>query len=154
MIGRDRLAQPLQEYFRRNAAIEPGDETAAIKRRHGAQECQHRHCDHERDDARQDKNADGIEAHRLQRVDFLAHLHGAELGGVGAAGAACDHDADNQHADFTQHQNADHVDDVDVGAEFTKMKNALLRQDRADQKRNQKNNRHGAPADKVDLIDE
>ena len=37
--------------------------------------------------------------------------------------------ADDQHADFAQHQDADHVDDIDVGAEFAEMENALLRDD-------------------------
>ena len=36
--------------------------------------------------------------------------------------------ADQQHADFAQHQHADHVDDEDVGAELAEMENALLRQ--------------------------
>ena len=88
----------------------------------------------------------------LQRVDLLAHLHGAELGGVGAAGAARHHDGNDQHADLAQHQDADHVDDVDVGAEFAEMENALLRDDGADQERDQQDDRHRPPADIVELM--
>ncbi len=42
-----------------------------------------------------------------------------------------------QDAEFAQHQNADHVDDVDVGAELAEMEQALLRDDAADQERDQ-----------------
>ena len=83
----------------------------------------------QRDDARQDQHFDRIEAHGRQRVDFLAHLHRAEFGGVGAARAAGDHDRDDQHADFAQHQNADHVDDIGIGAELAEMEEALLGDD-------------------------
>ena len=78
-----------------------------------------------------------IETHRAQRIDFLAHAHRAQLRCIGAAGPAGDHDADDQHADFAQHQHADHVDDVDVRSELAEMENALLRENRADQNRDQ-----------------
>ncbi len=99
---------------------------------------QQRHRDDQRDDARQHQHLDRVEAHGAQRVDLLAHFHRAELGRVGAAGAAGDHDADDEHADFAQHQDADHVDDIDFGAESAEMENALLRDDGADQERAQK----------------
>ena len=57
-----------------------------------------------------------------------------------------------KHAEFAQHQNADHVDHVDVGAEFAEMENALLRDDAADQKRDEQDDRHRAPADIVELM--
>ena len=60
--------------------------------------------------------------------------------------------ADDQHADLAQHQDADHVDDIDVGAEFAEMENALLRHDGADQERDQQDDRHRAPADAVELV--
>ena len=60
--------------------------------------------------------------------------------------------ADDQHADLAQHQDADHVDDVDVGAEFAEMENALLRDDAADQEGDQQDDRHRAPADIVELV--
>ncbi len=97
-----------------DAAIEPAHQAAAVERRHRAEEGEDRHRDDQRDDARQHQHLDRIEAHGAQRVDLLAHLHRAELGGVGAAGAAGDHDGDDQHAEFAQHQDADHVDDVDA----------------------------------------
>ena len=60
--------------------------------------------------------------------------------------------ADDQHADLAQHQDADHVDDVDVGAEFAEMEDALLRDDAADQEGDQQDDRHRAPADMVEMM--
>ena len=108
----------------------------------------------QRDDAGQDQDLDGIEAHGRQRVDFLAHFHRAEFGGVGAARTAGDHDRDDQHAEFAQHQDADHVDDVGVGAEFAEMEDALLRDDGADQEGDQHHDRDRLKADLVELIDQ
>ena len=130
IIERDRLLQPRQEYVRRHAAIEPAHQAAAIERRHRAEEGQDRHCDDQRAEARQDQHLDGVEAHGAQGVDFLAHLHRAELGGVGRAGAPRHHDGDHQDADLAQHQDADHVDDIDLGAEAAEMEDALLSDDR------------------------
>ena len=100
-----------------------------------------------------DEHLDGIEAHGSKRVDFLAHLHRAKLGGVGAAGAARHHDGDEQHADFARDQNADHVDDIVLGAELAEMEEALLRDDAADEEGNQQDDRRGLPADPVELMD-
>ena len=88
-----------------------------------------------------------------KRVDLLAHLHRAEFRGIGAAGTASDHDADDEHAELAQYENAEHVDDVNIGAEFAEVKNALLCNDAADQEGDQQNNRHRAPADIVDVMD-
>ena len=57
-----------------------------------------------------------------------------------------------QHADFAQHQDADHVDDVDIGAELPEMENALLGNDAADQEGDEDNDGHRAPADIVELM--
>ena len=84
------------------------------------------------------QHLDRIETHRAQRVDLLAHLHRAEFGGVGTARAAGDHDGDEQHADLAQHQDADQIDHIIVGAEFAEMENALLRDDAADQEGDQR----------------
>ena len=151
-VERNRFLEPRQENVGIDAAIEPAHQPAAIERRHRAEEGQDRHADDQRDDARQDQHLDRVEAHGAQRVDFLAHLHRAELGGVGAARAAGHHDADDQHADLAQHQDADHVDDVDVGAEFAEMEQALLRDDAADQERDEQDDRHRAPGDIVELM--
>ena len=88
-----------------------------------------------------------------KRIDFLAHHHRAELGGVGAAGAAGDHDGDDQHADLAQDENADEVDGVHLGAEFAEVEDALLRNDGADQKGDEQDDGDGLPADAIELID-
>jgi hypothetical protein len=79
-----------------------------------------------------------VEAHSRQGVDLLAHLHRAELGGVGAAGAAGDHDRDNQDADLPQYENPHHIDGVGFGAELAEVKETLLGNDRPDQKGDQR----------------
>ena len=118
-----------------------------------ANECQQRQGNDQGDDARKNEHIDRIEAHGAQGVDLLSHLHGAQFGGVGAAGAAGDHDGDDQHADFAQHEDADHVDHVFVGAELAEMKEALLGDDAADQEGNEQDDRHGLPADAVQVMD-
>ena len=109
-------------------------------------------ADDQRDDARQDQHLDRIEPHGAQGVDLLAHLHGAELGGIGAARPARDHDGDDQHADLAQHQDADHVDHVLVGAELAEMEEALLGDDAADQERDEQNDRHRLPGDPIEMM--
>ena len=48
-----------------------------------------------------------------------------------------------------KHEDANHVDDILVGAELAEMKKALLGDDAADQEGNEQNDRHGSPADPV-----
>ena len=152
VVDGDRFLEPRQEDVGVDAAIEPAHQAAAIERRHRAEEGEDRHADDERDDARQHQHLDRIEAHGAQRVDLLAHLHGAKLGGIGAARAAGHHDGDDQHAELAQHQDADHVHHIDIGAEFAEMEDALLGDDAADQKRNEQDDRHRAPGDVVELM--
>ena len=149
---RDRLPEPRREDLGAHAAVEPGDQPAAVERRHRAEERQHRQGDDEREHARQDQHLDGIEPHGAQGVDLLAHLHGAELGRVGAARASRHHDRHDQHADLAQHQDADHVDHVLVGAELAEMEEALLGDDAADQEGDEQHDRHGLPADAVEVV--
>ena len=152
-LERDGIAQARHEHRRADAAVKPGHQAAAVKRRHRAEEGQQWHRDHEREDTRQDEHLDRIEAHGAQGIHFLAHLHGAELGGIGAAGTSGHHDANDHHAKLTQHQHANHVDDVDVGAEAAEMEDALLRDDRADQQRDHQNDRHGVPRHALEMLD-
>ena len=71
----------------------------------------------------------GLSPITVQRVDLLAHLHRADLGGDGAARAAGDHDRGQQHAEFAQQQDADQVDDEDLRAEVAELEGALLGDD-------------------------
>src|SRR5665213_25282 len=71
-------------YRRAHAAVERRHDLAAEQRRDRAEKGQHRQRDDHGDDTRQHQHLDGIDAHRPQRVDFLAHFHRAELGGVRA----------------------------------------------------------------------
>ena len=89
-----------------------------------------------------------------KRVDFLAHFHRAEFGGVSAARPAGDHDGDNQHADLAQHENSDQIDDIGLRAELAEMKDALLGDDCANQKSDQGHDRYRLPSDLVQVIDQ
>src|ERR1700723_3220927 len=83
MIDRDGVAQPQQERLGIDAAIEPRHQPPAIQRRDGAEEGEDRQRDDQRQHPGQDQNLDRIESHGAQGVDFLAHFHRTELGGVG-----------------------------------------------------------------------
>ncbi len=102
---RDGLVQPRDEDRRAHVAVEPRDEPAAIERGNRADEGRGSAArSTSASNARQDRDLDGIEAHGRERVDFLAHLHRAELGGVGTARTAGHHDGDDQHAELAQHR--------------------------------------------------
>ena len=66
--------------------------------------------------------------------------------------AARDHDRHNQHADFAHHQNAEHIDHVEVSAQSAETEDALLRDDRSDQERDQQDDRNRAPAHAVEVM--
>ena len=95
---------------------------------------------------------DRIAAHGAQGIDFFPHFHGAEFGRVGAAGPAGDHDRYDQHADFAQDEDADHVDDVGIRSKFPEVENSLLGNDASDQKRDQHDDRNGLPANAIQVI--
>ena len=114
-------AQAVDEGDRRDVGIDPGNQDAAAERREIGGDRQARQRDDQRHQPRKNQHADRIEADDRQRVDLLAHLHRADLGGDGAARAAGDHDRRHQHAEFAQHQDADQIDDEDVGAEIAQL---------------------------------
>src|SRR5450432_3230669 len=139
--------KPCDEYRRAHPAVEPRDQASSVESGHRANEGENRKRQHQGYDAREDQDFNGIEAHGGQRVDFLAHFHRAEFGGVGAARPSRDHDGDNEDANLAEYEDADQVDDVGIRAEFAKMEDALLGDDGADQKGDQSDDRYGLPAD-------
>ena len=108
----------------------------------------------ERYDARQDQHFDRIEPHCGQSVDFLTHFHRAEFGGIGAARPAGDHDGDDENANLAENEDADQVDDIGFRTELAEMKDALLGDDCADQKRDQGDDRYRLPADLMEVINQ
>ena len=144
--------KPGHEDFRAHAAVEPGDQATAVECRHRTQECQQRQRDYQGDDARKKQNFHRVEPHGAQCVDFLAHLHGPELGRVGAARPARNHDGHNQHPDLAQHEDTHHVDDVFVGAELPEMEEALLGDDAADEEGDEEDDRHRLQGHAVQLM--
>src|SRR5690606_1083500 len=138
--------------FGAHARVKPGDQPAAIQRRHASDEGQYGHADDQREDARQNQHFDGIAPHGSERVDFLAHFHRAEFGGVGTAGPARDHDRHEKTADLAQHQDADEIDDIIFGAEAAKMEETLLGDDAPDQEGDQHDDRYGLPYHTVEMM--
>jgi hypothetical protein len=151
----DRVAQQQDEALERHVAVDEGDHRAAHRDPNMVRdEGQERQRDDQRDDARHDQRLDRVEADHGQRVEFLAHLHRADLGGVGAARAAGDHDRGEQHAEFAEDQDADEVDDEVLGAEEAELEDALLGDDAADQQRDQRDDRHRLEAGAVEMEDD
>ena len=74
----------------------------------------------------------------VKRVDLLRHLHGAELGGEGRAGAAGHDDAGHHRAHLAHHGDADQIGDVDRGAELLELHGADEGEDHADQEADQR----------------
>ena len=87
----------------------------------------------------------------LQRIHLLVELHGADLGGEGAAGAAGDDDRGQQHAELAQHADGHQVDHEDVGAELAQLLRAHVRQDHRDQEGDQRHDRNRGDAGVVDM---
>ena len=96
----------------------------------------------------------GIEAHDPQGVDLLPHLHGADLGREGGAGAAGDHDRGEEDAQLAQDQDADEVDDEGRARRtLTSWKMPCCDDDAADQERDQHDDRHAPIGDLLELVD-
>ena len=90
----------------------------------------------------------------MHRVELLPHLHRADLGGVGAARAAGEHDRGEEHAELAEDEDADQVDDEILGAEEAELEHALLGDDAADEQRDEGDDRHRLKAGAVDVIDD
>src|SRR6478609_6129064 len=151
MIERQ-VAQLSHKYVWVNSGVEPANQAAAIERCHHSQKREDRQPDDQRDDTRQNENVDRVEPHGLQGIDLFAHFHGAEFGGIRRPGATRDHDRHDQHADLAHYQNAEHIDHVEASTESAETDDALLRDDRSDQERDQQDDRNGAPAHAVDVM--
>ena len=137
-----------------DVGIEVGNADGAAERGEIGGDRQARQGDHQRDQPWKDQHADRVEADHGQRVDLLAHLHRADLGGDRASRSPGDHDGGEQHAHLAQHQDADQFDDEDIGPEIAELERALLRHDRTDDGRHQDHHRQRPDAHPVDLVDD
>ena len=108
------------------------------------QQRQHRHHQHRRQQPRQHQPGDRVDPHDAQRVDLLVHRHGAELGGIGRAGAAGEDHGGHQRPQLAQQGDADEVGDEDLGAELPHRDGGLEGQDQADQEAEQRGQPEGA----------
>ena len=66
--------------------------------------------------------------------------------------SARDHDRYDEHADLAQDEDAQHVDDVGLGAEPAEMEKALLRDDAADQESDQQDDGDRLQADAIEVM--
>ena len=90
----------------------------------------------------------------MQRVDFLAHLHRADLGRDRGAGPSGDHDRCQQHAEFAQRQYADEIDRVGRRAEPLQQINAALGDNAADEEIDQRDDRQAAEGEILEMEDD
>ena len=84
--------------------------------------------------------------------DTPRDLHGADLGGIGRAGAAGENDAGHERRHFTHHADADQVGDINAGAEQGQLHRAHVGEDGADQETDERHYRQRARPDFVDEI--
>ncbi len=105
----------------------------------------------QRQDARQHQPFDRVEPDGAHGVDLLVDLHGADLGGEGAARAASDDDRGQQHAELAEHADADGLDGEDLGAELAKLLHALVGDHYADQEAENTHDRERLDPDLVHL---
>jgi len=129
----DRVAQPVEELHEGEVEVEDAGDRAAQDAGHVAPERKQRHRQHQREDARQHQPFDRVQPDSAHGVDFLVDLHGADLGGEGAARAAGDDDRGEQHAQFAEHADADGFHREGLGAELAQLLHALVGDHHADQ---------------------
>ena len=117
---------------RRNVEQELGNRGAADQAHDVGEEREQRQRDDESDHPRHHQHLHGLDAHHLERVDFLARLHDADLGGEGGARAAGDHDRRDQHAHFAQYRYRHQVDGEVLAAVGAQLGHALVADDDRD----------------------
>ena len=137
----------------RHAGIDPTDQETASHLSDVREERQNRQSDHQCDQPGDNQHFQRVKRHHLQSVDLFAHLHRADLGGDRRSGPARNHDRSHEHAEFAQTQDANQADRVIGGAEFGELKDALLSDDRADQKVDQENDGHAAQPIHLEVVD-
>src|SRR5471032_170465 len=151
MPGADRVAQAVEELHEGEIEIERTGDRASEKPCHVTPEGQQRHRDHQGDDPRHHQPFDRVETDRAHRVDFLVHLHGADLRGEGAARAAGDDDRRQQHAELAEHADADSFDGKGFGAELAELLHTLVGDHHADQEAEHANDGQRLDPDLVHL---
>ena len=90
-------------------------------------------------------------AHRRQRIDLLGDAHHAELRRHRRAGASRHQHRHQHRPQFADDAHAEDVHDEDVGAEILQLQRGQVGQHDADQKADQRGDRHGAHAALVEV---
>jgi hypothetical protein len=110
-----------------------------------------RHHQHPRQHPRQHQQRHRVDAHDAQRRHLLVHRHGAELGGIGAAGAPGEDDARHQRPELPHQRDADEVRHEDLRPEAPQRDRRLEGEDDAEQHAEQHRQREGARAGLVQV---
>ena len=92
-----------------------------------------------------------IEPHHLERVDLLARLHDADLGGERGARAPGDENRGDQHAHLAQHRYGDQIDRQVLAALRSQLGDTLIGDDDADHHCEQPDDRQRLDAGLGDL---
>ncbi|MBU1394952.1 MAG: EAL domain-containing protein [Gammaproteobacteria bacterium] len=105
-------------------AGDPGDVADEDQQRHGQQQGQ---------DARDHQHRQRRQAECGDRIDFLGHLHGAELRGNGGTGAPGHQDGDDDRRNLAQDRQQQTVDDKDAGAVLLRLRTEQVSEHHAKQ---------------------
>ena len=149
---RDARDDAIPEQIRRQVEDERGDDHAAADAEEHRHQRQRRLHDAEREEAGEQQEARRRDAHRGERVELVADLHRAELGGDGGAGPAGENDGGHHRAELADHGDADHVGDEHARAEALQEHDALERERGAEQEAEQANDADGVDAHLLDLV--
>ena len=131
-------------------ADQPAREEADAFAQHG----QHRHHDDHGQQPGHDEILDRVDAHDVERLDFLRDFHRAQLGGDGGAGAADDDDRRDERPDLAQDGKRDEIGHQIGRAQLGELARALDGQHDAEKKIRQRDGRHRGDADVDHLVEQ
>ena len=143
--------QAFVEVLHRGQAVGKHDRRQARNHAHqrgkGHQHGRHKH---QRDQARQHQVADGVDAHRTQRVDLFVGLHARQLRGKGGTQPPREDHARHQSGHFTHHADGHDIGDVALRADAVELRAAHVGQHQADEATGQ---RHDGQRKRPGLVD-
>ena len=107
----------IEKAYRREVENRVARDHPSENARSVGEKCEQRTGKGNGDNPRQDDEAGDIEPHDFQGIDFLVELHAADFGGEGGARTAGDEHRRQQGSHLASHRDADHVGDIDDGAQ-------------------------------------
>jgi hypothetical protein len=119
-----------------------------------AQDDETRNHEEQSKEARNGKKTDRIDRHRIQGLDLLGNLHRAQFRGDGRAGAAGDHQARQDRAQFTAHGNGDERRHIDDRPHFLQLVGGLHGKNNACEEIDKKDQKNGTQTHKDHLLED